>query len=74
MPYPTSTLAAALAAGLMAFLTTPEAMAQERITLEMIGAVRMVRFDEVRGANPNLRPAQSAPARDPAVGRTAKAR
>jgi hypothetical protein len=74
MPYPAKTLAAALPAGLMAFLTTPEATAQERITLETIGAVRMARFEEVRGANPDLRPAQSASARDPAAGRTAKAR
>jgi hypothetical protein len=34
----------------------------------------MARFEEVRGANPELRPSQAAPVRDPATGRTAKAR
>ena len=75
MPHPTTTIAAALtAAGLMAMITPRAATAQERITLETIGAVRMARFEEVRGANPELRPAQAAPARDPAAGRAAKAR
>jgi hypothetical protein len=67
-------LAAPLAAGLITLLSAPDAAAQERITLEAIGAVRMVRFEEVRPAGPGLRPAQAAPARDPAAGRTAKAR
>ena len=76
MPHHTKTSVTATlpVAGLMALLTMPEATAQERITLEMIGAVRMTRFEEVRGANPELRPAQAAPARNPATGRTAKAR
>ena len=47
----------------MVLLTTPEVTAQERITLEMIGAVRMARLEDVRGANPELRPAHPAPAR-----------
>lgn len=66
--------AAAFAAGPMALLIPPEATAQERITLETIGAVRMARFEEVRGANPELRPAQAAPARDPAAKRPATTR
>ncbi|WP_419951296.1 hypothetical protein [Methylobacterium sp.] len=76
MPHHTKTSVAATLpfAGLMAFLTMPEATAQERITLETIGAVRMARFEEVRGANPEFRPSQAAPVRDPATGRTAKAR
>lgn len=76
MPHPTETSVAATlaAAALVALLSSPEATAQERITLETIGAVRMARFDEVRGANPERRPAQAAPARDPAAERTAKAR
>ena len=75
MPHPMTTLATAtLTAGLMALLTASDATAQERITLESIGAVRMARFGEVRAASPELRPAQAAPARDPAAGRTAKAR
>lgn len=74
MPRSTNTFAAALAAGLLVLLTPPDATAQERITLETIGAVRMARFEEVRGANPELRPASTAPARDLAAERTAKAR
>ncbi|KAB1069482.1 hypothetical protein [Methylobacterium planeticum] len=70
----TSVVATLTVAGLMALVTTPEATAQERITLETIGAVRMARFEEVRGANRELRPAQAAPARVPAAGRTTKAR
>ncbi|TXM96054.1 hypothetical protein FV222_19220 [Methylobacterium sp. WL103] len=75
MPHPTKTIVAAtLAAGLMALLTPRAATAQERITLETIGAVRMVRFEEVRGANPELRPAPTATAPDPAAERPVKAR
>ena len=77
MPHHTKTLAAALlaAAGLTALPgATTDATAQERITLETIGAVRMARFDEVRRANPEFRPAQAAQPRDAAAGRTAKAR
>ncbi|MCJ2108186.1 hypothetical protein MKK70_23025 [Methylobacterium sp. E-041] len=77
MPHHTKTLAAALlaAAGLTALPgATTDATAQERITLETIGAVRMARFEEVRGTNAELRPAQAAPARDPAAERAAKAR
>ena len=61
MPHHTKTSVAATLpfAGLMAFLTMPEATAQERITLETIGAVRMARFEEVRGANPEFRPSAS---------------
>ena len=75
MPHHTKTSVAATlpAAGLIALMTMPEATAQERITLETIGAVRMVRFEEVRCANPQFRPPQAAPTRDPAAGRTAKA-
>ena len=75
MSHPNKTIAAALAAtGLMALLAPRPATAQEPITLETIGAVRMARFAEVRGANPELRPAQAAPARDPAAEPAAKAR
>ena len=70
----TSVAATLTAAGLMALFTGPQATAQERITLETIGAVRMARFDEVRRAGPELRPVQAAQPRDPAAGRTAKAR
>ncbi|KQP09171.1 hypothetical protein [Methylobacterium sp. Leaf93] len=69
----TSVAAPFTVAGLMALLTTPEATAQERIPLETIGAVRMARFEEVRGANPELRLMQAAPACEPTVGHTAKA-
>ncbi|WP_267426458.1 hypothetical protein [Methylobacterium sp. GC_Met_2] len=70
----TSVVTTLIAEGLMALLTGPQATAQERITLETIGAVRMARFDEVRRAGPEFRPAQAAQPRDPAAGRTAKAR
>lgn len=81
MPYRTTTaalsvsLAASLAASLLALLLpTPAATAQERITLEVIGAVRMARLDPVRGVSPATRPTQATPARDPAAERAAKAR
>ncbi|MCJ2073256.1 hypothetical protein MKK75_31480 [Methylobacterium sp. J-030] len=70
----TPVAAALTVAGLMTVLTASEATAQERITLETIGAVRMARFEEVRGATPQPRPAQATPTRDQAAGRTAKAR
>ncbi|MGU3540762.1 hypothetical protein [Methylobacterium sp. A54F] len=76
MPHHTTTSLAAtlVAAGLMAILTAPDATAQERITLETIGAVRMARFEEVRPTTVELRPPQAVPARDPAADRTATAR
>lgn len=77
MSYRTTTaaLSASLAASLLALLLpTPAATAQERITLEVIGAVRMARFDPVRGVSPATRPTQATPARDPAAERAAKAR
>jgi hypothetical protein len=76
MPHHAKTAAAAtlIVSGLMAFFTGLQATAQERITLETIGAVRMARFDAVRRASPEFRPAQAAQPRDPAAGRTAKAR
>ena len=70
----TSVVTTLIAAGLMALLTGPQATAQERITLETIGAVRMARFDEVRRASPEFRPAQAPQPRDAAAGRTTKAR
>ena len=76
MPHHAKTLVAPTltVAGLMVLLTGPRATAQERITLETIGAVRMARFDEVRRTSPELRPAQAAQPRDPASGRTTRAR
>ncbi|NEU12814.1 hypothetical protein G3T14_11795 [Methylobacterium sp. BTF04] len=76
MPHPKKTSVAATlsVAGLMALLTPAKATAQERITLETIGAVRMARVDEVRGANPGFHPARTSLARDPAAGRTANPR
>lgn len=76
MPHRTTTLVASTfaTAGLMAVLTLRDAAAQERITLETIGAVRMAQFEEVRVANPELHPAQAAPAREPAAERTATSR
>ncbi|MCJ2135807.1 hypothetical protein MKK69_17395 [Methylobacterium sp. J-026] len=76
MSHRTKTFAAAslAAAGLMALLGTPGASAQERITLETIGAVRMARVEEVRGADPERQPANAASARDQAAGRTTRAR
>lgn len=69
------TVAATLTvAGVMTLLAASQATAQERITLEMIGAVRMARFEEIRSANPQPRPAQATPTRDQAAERTAKAR
>lgn len=62
------------AAGLRALLGTQDASAEERITLETIGAVSMAKVEEVRGANPGFRPANAAPARDGTAGRATKAR
>ena len=72
----TKTLAAAYVAiaGLATLLNSPVASAQERITLETIGAVRMARAEEVRSANPEFRPADTAPVREPAGRRTTQAR
>jgi hypothetical protein len=77
MPYATKTfvIPSFVIAGLeAAVLGIPAAAAQERITLEAIGAVRMTRVDEVRRANPPVRPMETAPERDQAAERPSKAR
>ena len=77
MPYGTQTSAipSLIIAGLgTAWLGIPAATAQERITLETIGAVRMARADEIRRANPELRPARTAPAHEQLAERASKAR
>ena len=57
-----------------ALLGIPAASAQERITLESIGAVRMARLDAVRRADPEVQPATTRPARAQSAERPAKAR
>ncbi len=76
MPYrpKPSAVPSLMSAGLAALLGIPDASAQERITLETIGAVRMARTGEVRGARPEPRPADTAPARAQLAERTSHPR
>ncbi len=70
MPHGTKTAAvpALVTAWLMsaALLGTSAATAQERITLETIGAVRMAgsRLDDGRRVNPQVRPAETGSAQE----------
>lgn len=56
-----------------ALLGTSAASAQDRITLETIGAVRMVMADEIRPANAEPRPGEAPTARETPAGRIYKA-
>ncbi|MCJ2094528.1 hypothetical protein MKK67_18815 [Methylobacterium sp. J-072] len=76
MPYRTTTFALPSLgiAGLgAALLGPPAASAQERITLESIGAVRMARAEEIRRANPEIRSVATRPAREQIAERPSKA-
>jgi hypothetical protein len=77
MPYAAKTFAipSLVIAGLeSAVLGMPAASAQERITLETIGAVRMARAGEVRRASLPVRSMETAPAHDQVAERPSKAR
>lgn len=79
MPHGTkiSALPALVTAGLIsaALLGSSAATAQERITLETIGAVRMAssRLDDGRRVSPQLRPVEAAPAQEQRADDPAKA-
>ena len=53
-----------------ALLGIPDASVEERITLEIIGAVPMVRADDIRSKNPELLPVETTPKRDQFAERT----